>query len=79
MPLTEKATPKHLYERSGDYSVKLAISNLGDALDRPIVSMRNGIWRKLCTKAVNDFKGFNPTINMARVTLAKEAEFVKES
>lgn len=79
MPLTEKATLKHLYERSGDYGIKLAIASLGDALDRPIISMRNGIWRKLCPKAVSYFKDFNPTLNMARMTLAKEVGFVKES
>ncbi|XP_062887428.1 general transcription factor II-I-like isoform X3 [Mobula hypostoma] len=61
-----------------DYNIKLAIANLGDALDRLTVSMRNSVWRKLCPEAVNDFKGFEPvTINTAIVTLAKEAGFVE--
>lgn len=40
--------------------------------------MRNGVWRRLCPKAVNSFKGFEPiTINIATVTLAKEIGFVE--
>ncbi|XP_062926341.1 tigger transposable element-derived protein 1-like [Mobula hypostoma] len=57
-----------------DYNIKLAIANIGDALDR----LRNGVWRKLCPEAVNDFKGFEPsTINTTIVSLAKEAGFVE--
>lgn len=60
-----------------DYNIKLAIANLGDALDRITVSMRNSVWSNLCLEAISDFQSFDPTmINMAIVNLAKEAGFV---
>ena len=72
----EGNTKASLREIWKGYNIKLAIANLGDALDRLTVSMRNSVWRKLCPEAVNDFQGFEPTaINMAIVTLAKEAGF----
>lgn len=61
-----------------DYNIKLAIDNLGDALNQLTISMRNGVWKKLCPEAVNDFKDFEPTtINTSIVNLAKEAGFVE--
>lgn len=48
-----------VYEIWKDYNIKLAIAKLGDVLDRLIVLMRNGVWRKLCYKVLNNFKGFD--------------------
>lgn len=53
------------------------MANPGDALKRPKALVRNGIWKKQRLEVVSNFKGFQSTINMALVTVAKEPRFVE--
>ncbi|KFD69420.1 hypothetical protein M514_18292 [Trichuris suis] len=56
----------------------MTIANLGDALDRLTVSVRNGVWRSLCPEAVEVPAILNPsTINEEIVALAKQAGFTE--
>ncbi|KFD48438.1 hypothetical protein M514_10656 [Trichuris suis] len=55
----------------------MAMTNLGDALDRLTVLGRNGVWRSLCHETVEVPAILNPsTIHEEIVALAKQAGFM---
>ncbi|KFD61368.1 hypothetical protein M514_26423 [Trichuris suis] len=61
-----------------NYDIRLAIANIGDAVNRLTVSVRNGVWKKLCPEAVGRSEGFEPSsLNPQIVELAREAGFME--
>ncbi|KFD62076.1 hypothetical protein M514_25795 [Trichuris suis] len=61
-----------------NYNINMVIANLGDALDRLTVSVRNSIWGSLCPEGVEVPAILNPsTINEEIVALAKQAGFTE--
>ncbi|KFD64279.1 hypothetical protein M514_23563 [Trichuris suis] len=61
-----------------NYDIRLAITNIGDAVNRLTVSMRNGVWKKLCPEAVGRSEGFEASsLNPQIVELAREAGFME--
>lgn len=59
---TEGPDGKTLKEWWRSYNIYEAVKNIADAWDEVKISNMNGVWRKLCPQFVNDFHGFEDTV-----------------
>ena len=59
---TDGPDAKTLKEWWRSYNIYEAVKNIADAWDEVKESNMNGVWRKLCPQFVNDFQGFEETL-----------------